>query len=58
MRNTRNWKHNTKNRKQYTAPTKAYFDPFLFPVSYYGMNKRNTEFMDLSDIDEEEEDEV
>ena len=54
MRNTKNWKHTTKNRKQYVAPTKSFFDP-RFPVSYYGLDKRNTEFMDLSDIEDEEE---
>jgi len=53
---TRNWKHNTKNRKQYNKlgyGTGTYF-PGFDPLSYIGVDKRNTEFM-LAEYDEDEE---
>lgn len=60
MRNTLNWKHNRRDRKQYmkNGMAKSYFWDFdgewercveWVPVN---TNKRNTEFMDLSDIEE------
>lgn len=52
MRNTQNWKHTTKNRKQYgTNKVTLWYDP----VKEVRRSKRDTPFMDLSDIKEEDE---
>ena len=53
---TRNWKHNSKDRKQYIHDGQVRITTFdswmLVPIeSTEGWLKRKTEFMDLSDIE-------
>ena len=57
MRNTRNWKHTTKRSRQYKTIDFAYgyFDPYYDPMSYIGRSKKDTPFMDTSDIEDDEE---
>ncbi len=55
-RNTQSWKHIRKDRKQYYKcwidEFYGIYDPYFCPMSYAGLNKRNTPFMDTSDIDD------
>ncbi len=57
MRNTRNWKHTTKRNRQYKENEFLgwYFNPYYDSLTEIGMDKRNTPFMDMSDIEEEDE---
>lgn len=58
MRNTRNWKHITKNRKQYkkieSDSCVISFNPYYNCLSEIGLDKRNTPFMDLTDLEDED----
>ena len=59
MRKTKNWKHTTKRAKQYkVSEVYGSFDPYFDPMSNIGRSKKETPFMDLSDIDDGEEDEA
>ena len=58
MRNTKSWKHNSKDRKQYIRNGNVRVFDDLWGVFYDtpitatpGFYKRNTPFMDLSDLD-------
>lgn len=55
MRKTNNWKHNGKDKKQYLHNGKIWLSDggMAYPAETEGYWKRQTPFMDLSDIEEE-----
>ena len=57
MRKTRSWKHNRKDRKQYMVDgkCKVFYEGWGVILEPVNTEKRNTPFMDLSDIEDIEE---
>ena len=55
MRKTRSWKHNRKDRKQYSfnGKGKVWYDGYGYVMLPINTEKRNTYFMSDCDIEEE-----